>query len=109
MEDDEDIQQWDKNYDLADEDKVYYGSDSTSFDESSEESEDNDYDKVGEIGIDFYSFNDTSKFIYYGENLAGSAQLDKNTLSRLTYSCLDQKIYIFSPLQFVDLELSLQI
>ena len=42
-----------------------------------------DYDKVGEIGIDFYSFNDTSKFIYYGENLAGSAQLDKNTLSRM--------------------------
>ena len=42
-----------------------------------------DYDKVGEIGIDFYSFNDTSKFIYYGENLVGSAQLDKNTLSRM--------------------------
>ncbi|SVC99008.1 uncharacterized protein METZ01_LOCUS351862, partial [marine metagenome] len=42
-----------------------------------------DYDKVGEIGIDFYSFNDTSKFIYYGENLVGSVQLDKNTLSRM--------------------------
>lgn len=58
MEDDEDIQQWDKNYDLAEEDKVYYGSDSTSFDESSEESEDNDYDKVGDIEynaeLDYY-------------------------------------------------------
>ena len=42
-----------------------------------------DYDKVGEIGIDFYSFNDTSKFIYYPDKFARSSQLDKNTLSRM--------------------------
>ena len=42
-----------------------------------------DYDKVGEIGIDFYSFNDTSKFIYHPDNFARSSQLDKNTLSRM--------------------------
>jgi len=42
-----------------------------------------DYDKVGEIGIDFYSFNDTSKFIYHPDNFARTSQLDKNTLSRM--------------------------
>jgi hypothetical protein len=42
-----------------------------------------DYDKVGEIGIDFYSFNETSKFIYYPDNFARSVQLDKNTLSKM--------------------------
>jgi len=37
MEEDEDIQQWDRTYDLTAEDKVYYGSDSTDIDYSSDE------------------------------------------------------------------------
>lgn len=37
MEEDEDIQQWDRSHDLTAEDKVYYGSDSTDIDYSSDE------------------------------------------------------------------------
>lgn len=41
MEDDEDITHWDKDYEICEEDKVYYGSDSTSF--NSSDSEDYDF------------------------------------------------------------------
>jgi|LWDU01.1.fsa_nt_gi hypothetical protein len=41
------------------------------------------YDKINEIGVDFYSFNNTSKFTYYPDDFAKSSKLDKKTLLKM--------------------------